>query len=143
MAWISAVRRTRPASTPKHLRQSPTSGAPRSHDLKSRRWSEAPLDQSITRREARVAEQIREPRRVDVAYSNNHWLAEVAPDYDEPLDCDSLQRVIDTVQRDWPDQPLIFIVDQSTIEGDVQAEAQLRDATEKSGAMVISSVQEF
>ncbi len=85
----------------------------------------------------------REPRRVDVAYSDDHWLAEVAPDYDEPLDCGSLQQVIDSVQQDWPDQSLIFIVDQSTIEGIVEAETELLDATEKSGALIISSVQEF
>jgi hypothetical protein len=38
---------------------------------------------------------------------------------------------------------LLAGVDQSTIGGDEEAEAQLLDATEKSGAMVISSVREF
>jgi hypothetical protein len=84
-----------------------------------------------------------EPLRVDIAYLDSHWLAEVAPDYDEPLDCACLRQVIDTVQRDWPDQLLIFMVDQSTIEGYIDAETQLHDAVGKNGALVISSVKEF
>jgi hypothetical protein len=84
-----------------------------------------------------------ESRKVDVAYTDGHWLAEVAPDYDEPLDCRTLQKLIDLVQREWPDQSLIFVVDQATVEGDSHAEAQFLDASEKSGALVISSVQEF
>jgi hypothetical protein len=84
-----------------------------------------------------------EPRKVDVAYSDGHWLAEVAPDYDEPFDCRTLQKLIDKVQRDWPDQSLIFVVDRATVEGHVGAEAQFLEASEKSGALVIASVQEF
>ncbi|QAY96731.1 hypothetical protein CWB41_14140 [Methylovirgula ligni] len=84
-----------------------------------------------------------EPRKIDVAYSDGHWLAEVAPDFDEPFDCESLQRLIEAVQRERPDEPLLFIVDWTTIEGYPDAELQLLDAGEKSGAMVISSVQEF
>ncbi len=82
-----------------------------------------------------------EPRKVDVAYMAGRWLAEVAPDYDEPLQSDTFQRLIDTVQRDWPDQALIFVVNRSTTEGDEDAEAQFVDASEKSGALVISSGQ--
>jgi hypothetical protein len=52
-----------------------------------------------------------EPRIVDVAYADGRWLAEVQPDYHEPLDCVSFQQIIDTAQRDWPDQKLIFVVD--------------------------------
>ncbi len=84
-----------------------------------------------------------ESRKVDVAYSNGHWLAEVAPDYDEPLDCRTLQKLIDLVQRDWPDQSLIFVVDQATVAGYGHAEAQFLEASEKSGALVISSARDF
>ncbi len=80
-----------------------------------------------------------EPRKVDVAYTDGRWLAEVGPHYDEPLDCGTLQQLIDAAQRDWPDQSLLFIVDQSTTRGYRDAEAQLLDASEKSGALVISS----
>ncbi|MEI9914704.1 MAG: hypothetical protein WDN29_01535 [Methylovirgula sp.] len=37
-----------------------------------------------------------ETRKVDVAYADGHWLAEVAPDYDEPLECLTLQLLICT-----------------------------------------------
>jgi hypothetical protein len=82
-----------------------------------------------------------EPRKVEVAYTDGHWLAEVAPDYDEPFDCRTLQKLIDKVQRDWPDQPLIFVVDQATVEGHVGAESQLLEASEKSGALIMSSTR--
>lgn len=84
-----------------------------------------------------------EPRKVDVAFTDGRWLAEVGPYYDEPLECGTLQQVIDAVQRDWPDQSLLFVVDQSTVAGYAEAEGQLLQASEKSGALVISSVQEF
>jgi hypothetical protein len=42
-----------------------------------------------------------------------------------------VQKLIDEVQRDWPDQSLIFVVDQATVEGHVRAEAQLLDAARK------------
>jgi hypothetical protein len=83
-----------------------------------------------------------EPRRVDVAYTDGHWWADITPGYEEPPDCDSLQKLIEAVQRDLPDQALLFIVDQATIDGYPAAEAQLLEANEKSGAMVISSVHE-
>jgi hypothetical protein len=78
-----------------------------------------------------------EPRKVEVAYADGHWLAEVAPDYDEPFDCRTLQKLIDKVQRDWPDRPLIFVVDQATVEGDDHAVAQFFEVSEQSGALVI------
>jgi hypothetical protein len=78
-----------------------------------------------------------EPRKVDVAYADGRWLAEVPPDYDEPLDCVSLQQIIDIAQRDWSDRPLISVVDQPTVEGDDHAVAQFFEVSKKSGAMVI------
>jgi hypothetical protein len=62
---------------------------------------------------------------------------------DEPFDCESLQKLIKAIQRDWPDEPLLFIVDRSTIDGYLDAESQLLEASEKSGALVISSVRAF
>jgi hypothetical protein len=42
-----------------------------------------------------------------------------------------------------PDDVLLFVVDYVTIEYHLDAEAQFLDASEKSDALVISSVQEF
>ncbi len=80
---------------------------------------------------------------VVVAYAAGRWLAEVAPDYDKPLDCGTLQKLIDVVKWEWPDQSLLFVVDQSSIEGRIEAETEFLEASEKRGALVISSVQEF
>jgi hypothetical protein len=80
-----------------------------------------------------------EPRKVEVAYSKGRWLAEVAPDYDEPIDCAGLQQLIDAVQQDWPAQSLLFVVGRSTIEGCIEAEAQFLEASEESGALFVSS----
>lgn len=83
------------------------------------------------------------PKKIDVAYTDGHWWAEITPDYEEPPDCESLLTLIEAVQRDWPDQEILFVVDQSTINGYPNAEAQLLEAVKKSDALVISSVQEF
>jgi hypothetical protein len=82
-----------------------------------------------------------QPRKVEVAYTGAYWLAEVEPDFDRPLDRGTFQQLIDVVQREWPDQPLVFVVDRSTIEGNEDAEAQFLAASEKSGALVVSSRQ--
>jgi hypothetical protein len=84
-----------------------------------------------------------ELRKIDVAYTDGHWWAEITSDYEEPPDCASLQELIEAVQRDLPDQALVFVVDQATIEGFPAAEAEFLQASEKGGARVISSVQEF
>ncbi len=47
------------------------------------------------------------------------------------------------MQEEHPEGVFLFVIDQSTIQGYVCAEAQFLDASEKSGAMVITSVQEF
>lgn len=82
-----------------------------------------------------------EPRKVEVAFADGRWLAEVSPDFDEPFGCESLRKLIEAVQRGWPGETLLFIVDQSTIDGYVDAEAQLLEASEKSGALVVSSTE--
>jgi len=51
--------------------------------------------------------------------------------------------LIAVVQRTLPDQALLFVVDYMTIEYHLDAESQFIEAAEKSGAMGISSVQEF
>jgi hypothetical protein len=77
-----------------------------------------------------------EPRKIDVAYADGHWLAEV--DF-YSFDCPNLMTLIKTVPCLLPDEELIFIVDQSTVEDYVAAEAQFVEASTKSGALVISS----
>jgi hypothetical protein len=52
-------------------------------------------------------------------------------------------KLIAVVQRTLPDQALLFVVDYMTIEYHLDAESQFIEAAEKSGAMGISSVQEF
>jgi hypothetical protein len=82
-----------------------------------------------------------EPPRIDVVYDDGHWLAQIGPD--EPFDFASLQELIAGVQRLWPGEALLFVVDYLTIEYHLDAEAQFLDASEKSDTPVISSVQEF
>jgi hypothetical protein len=84
-----------------------------------------------------------EPRRIDVVYADGHWLAQLGPDEESHFDCDYLRQLISAVQRTLPDQALLFVVDYLTIEYRLDAESQFIEAAEKSGAMVISSVQEF
>lgn len=100
---------------------------------------------SFGRRKACVPEtgDLSEARKIDVAYTDGHWLAEVAPDFDEPFDCESLAALIAAVRQAWPDEALLFVVDQSTVEGYADAEAQLLEASEQGTEQVISSVQEF
>ncbi len=78
-----------------------------------------------------------EPRKIDVAYANGHWLAEV--DF-YSFDCLSLMHLIKTVPRVLAGEALIFIVDQSTVENHFEAEVQFMEAARKADAVVISSV---
>ncbi len=84
-----------------------------------------------------------EPRRIDVVYADGHWLAQGEPDPESEFDCGSLMQLIKAVQRALPDDVLLFVIDYLTIEYYVDAESQFLEAAEKSGALVISSVQEF
>jgi hypothetical protein len=81
-----------------------------------------------------------ESRRIDVAYTDGHWLAEVVPEIIGWFDCASLGELIEVVQREWGGGALLFVVDQSTVEGYVDAESQFREASQKSGALVICSL---
>lgn len=83
-----------------------------------------------------------EPRRIDVAYTDGHWLTQLSGEADV-LDYPTLMQLIKAVQRALPDQALLFVVDYTTIEFYFDAELQFIEASEKSGAMVITSVQEF
>jgi hypothetical protein len=82
-----------------------------------------------------------EPRRIDVVYADGRWLAQIAPDAE--FDRGSLRELIGAVQQALLDDILLFVIDYLTIEYHLDAEAQLLEASEKSGALVISSVQEF
>lgn len=84
-----------------------------------------------------------DPRRIDVVYADGHWLAQIAPDPESEFDCGSLMQLIRAVQRALPADVLLFVVDYLTIEYHLDAESQFIEAAEKSGAMVISSVQEY
>jgi hypothetical protein len=84
-----------------------------------------------------------ELRRIDVVYADGHWLAQLGPDEESHFDRSYLRQLIAAVQRTLPDQALLFVVDYTTIEYYRDAELQFIEAKSKSGAMVISSVQEF
>ena len=84
-----------------------------------------------------------EPRRVDVVFADGCWLASVAPDFDGEFDGADLLLLIQAVQQALPTQPLVFVIDRATVEGNSDAQAQFLEASEKSDASVISSVQEF
>jgi hypothetical protein len=80
-----------------------------------------------------------ESRRIDVASTERHWLAEAVLEIIGCFDCVSLVELIEVVQREWGGGALLFVVDQSTVEGYVDAESQFREASQKSGALVICS----
>jgi hypothetical protein len=82
-----------------------------------------------------------EPRQIDVAY-NGHWLTQTGEGFLR-FDCSTLMQLIEAVRREYPDQSLLVVVDYSTIAYYPDAEAQVIEASEKSGALVIASVQEF
>jgi hypothetical protein len=81
------------------------------------------------------------PRKIDVAFADGHWLAEVGPDHGA-FDCRSLTLLVKAVQV-LVAEPLIFVVDYLTIEYHIDAKVQLFEASKTSGALVISSAQEF
>jgi hypothetical protein len=84
-----------------------------------------------------------EPRRVDVIHSDGRWLAGLAPEFESELEGASLMQLIETVQRAFPTQALLFVVDKLSLEGKAEAKAQFLVAKEKSAELVISSLQEF
>jgi hypothetical protein len=67
-----------------------------------------------------------EPPLVDLAFTGGHWLAEVAPGFEGQFDLPTLIQVIDDVQQTFSTETFFFVVDQSTVEGHLDAEAQLR-----------------
>jgi hypothetical protein len=74
-------------------------------------------------------------RRIDVAYTDGHWLAQIDTDC-LPLDGPTLIQLIKEVQGALPDEALLFVVDYTTIEYYFEAEAQFLDASEKSDVLV-------
>jgi hypothetical protein len=84
-----------------------------------------------------------DPHLVDVAYADGHWLAEAGPYFEGQFDLPTLMQIITAVQKSLPAETFVFVVDQSTVEDYEDAEAQVLEASEKSGALVISSVQVF
>jgi hypothetical protein len=83
-----------------------------------------------------------EPREIDVVYAARKWLTETDGGF-LSFGCSSLMQLIEAVQWEYPDQPLLFVVDYKTIAYYPDAEEQFIEAREKSGALVIASVQEF
>jgi hypothetical protein len=75
------------------------------------------------------------PRKIDIAYADGHWLAELGPDH-EAFDCRNLTLLVKAVQR-FLAEPLIFVVDQSTVEDFFDAQMQFMEATRKTDAVVI------
>ncbi len=84
-----------------------------------------------------------EPRKIEVSYDGGHWRAEIVPEYVGWFEAPSLTELIDAVTQVLTTAPLLFVVDRSTVDGRLDAELQFLDASEKSRAMVISSVKEF
>ncbi len=80
-----------------------------------------------------------DPREIDVAYADGHWLADAAES--DPIDSPSLMHLITAVQHVCPDETLIFVVDKNTAGGHDDAEAQFLEAAEKSGAFVVWSTE--
>ena len=86
---------------------------------------------------------MRELRRVDVAYTEGHWFADIKH-ANEPIDCGSLQELIDAIQQTRPEEALLFIVDQTTLDCFEDAAWEfLRAGKNFNGSLLISSMQEF
>lgn len=84
-----------------------------------------------------------ELRRVDVAYTQGHWFADIR-NVDAPIDCGSLRGLINAVKHARPDETLLFIVDQSTIDRHIEAAREFLQVERNNGqTLIISSVQEF
>lgn len=84
-----------------------------------------------------------ELRRVDVAYTQGHWFADIR-NVDAPIDRSSLRELIIAVQHAQPDEALLFIVDQSTIDHHIEAAREFLYVEKNEGpTLIISSVQEF
>ncbi len=78
-------------------------------------------------------------RKIEVLYSGGQWRAEIIPEYIGRFEAPSLAKIIDTVTQVLPAGRLIFVVDQSTIEGHIDAEVQFLEVSEKSGALIVGS----
>lgn len=83
-----------------------------------------------------------ELRKVYISFQFGRWIGRVAADagiYEWP----DLGRLIAVLQRIYRTETLLFIVNRSTIKGSAAAETEFLKASEKGGALMISSVQEF
>lgn len=98
-----------------------------------------------TKREARRnrIDSMTGSRRVDVIYSEDRWLAAVAPDFESEFEGKSLTLLLKAMQQALPIQALVFVIDKSTIEGNADARNQFVEAREETDIPVILSVQEF
>jgi hypothetical protein len=77
------------------------------------------------------------PRKIDIAYADGHWLAALGPDHGT-FDCRSLTLLLKAVQSVLA-EPLIFVVDHSTVDDFFDAQMQFMEATRKTDTVVISS----
>jgi hypothetical protein len=84
-----------------------------------------------------------EPLRIDVTYTGGHWVTQLGEGF-LCFDCATLMQLIEAVQGEClADEALLFVVDWATVDSNLNAELQFLEARKKSGALVISSVQEF
>ena len=85
-----------------------------------------------------------EALKVDVAFTtDNRWVAEIEPDFDQPLEQGSLIELINSVRKARPDKDLVFIVDMDSIQGHLTAQTEFRDAAKTSGVVVKESRKAF
>ncbi len=68
-----------------------------------------------------------ETRQIDVAYTNGHCLTQLGVGFLR-FDCATLMQLIEAVQQECPEEALLFVVDYSTIERSLDAEAQFLEA---------------
>ncbi len=84
-----------------------------------------------------------EPRKIEVVYCSGCWRAEIIPEYIGWFEAPTIAEFIEAVTEVFPSEELVFVVNSSSMDGNLDAELQFLEASEKSGATVISSVQEF
>lgn len=76
-----------------------------------------------------------DPRQVEVAAIGTLRSRQI---YGLQFACDRLGGLIKAGKRLWPDETLLFVVDQATVAGHAEAEAQLLKASEKGRATIVS-----
>jgi hypothetical protein len=65
-----------------------------------------------------------DPLKTEVTFGEDYWTASVEPDYCEAFEGSTLEKLTEVVRASNPEQSLLFVVDEQTIEGNPAAQAE-------------------